>query len=119
MTTWNICSFLILSLVVPWKSSSFRMFRRLTGSGMRPRLRIAMVEFNTFVRVSSSFKAPCSLESDNSKLSLGDYMRLPVEQYVCIKMPLDATLARADDSRFYLTVPPGIVCVSNQPFDDI
>lgn len=42
-----------------------------------------------------------SVESDG-QVSLSDYMRLPVDQYVCIRMPLDATLTRhpSDDNRF-------------------
>lgn len=63
--------------------------------------------FNTFVKVSSSFKAPCQFEADKD-VSLTDYMKLPVEQYVCIKMPLDATLERVDQTLFALTVPPGL-----------
>lgn len=61
--------------------------------------------YDTTVKCSSSFEAKCSLVCD-SGVSLSDYMRLPVDQYVCIKMPLDATLTRIDDIRFDLTVPP-------------
>ena len=39
-------------------------------------------------------------------VSLSDYMRLPVDQYVCIKMPLDATLTRVEGNLFRLIVPP-------------
>lgn len=49
--------------------------------------------FDTHVEVDSSFESPCSLLSDEG-IALTDYMKLPVDQYVCIKMPLDATLER-------------------------
>ena len=55
--------------------------------------------FNTFVNVNSKYEAKCALVTDNSGKSLSDYMKLPVEQYVCIKMPLDATLERVGSSR--------------------
>eukprot|EP00597_Dinobryon_sp_UTEXLB2267_P008733 CAMPEP_0170093358 /NCGR_PEP_ID=MMETSP0019_2-20121128/26461_1 /TAXON_ID=98059 /ORGANISM="Dinobryon sp., Strain UTEXLB2267" /LENGTH=657 /DNA_ID=CAMNT_0010314179 /DNA_START=131 /DNA_END=2104 /DNA_ORIENTATION=+ len=81
------------------------------------------MEFDTFVEVASSFEAKCnpvapvpidSVNEMGEPLSLSDYMRLPVDQYVCIKMPLDAVLERdsslignSDSSnRFILTVPP-------------
>jgi hypothetical protein len=62
--------------------------------------------FDTFVRARSRFEAQCSVISDKDNLSLSDYMKLPVEQYVCIKMPLDATLERISGTLFDLTVPP-------------
>lgn len=61
--------------------------------------------YNTFVTVDSTFETPCSLVADNG-VSLSDYMQLPVEQYVCIKMPLDATLERMEGTKFNMTVPP-------------
>eukprot|EP01031_Cornospumella_fuschlensis_P039080 gene39080-47545_t len=57
------------------------------------------------VDVRSKFEAKCSLEAD-AGVSLSDYMRLPVEQYVCIQMPLNASLERLGGSLFNLTVPP-------------
>lgn len=87
--------------------------------------------FDTFVKVSSSYEARCTSSCPippdaknihDQVLSLSDYMRLPVDQYVCIKMPLDAVLERdrsdpsqfSSDSklpsnRFVLTVPPGTI----------
>ena len=64
--------------------------------------------YNTFVRVSSDFEVDCKMDADNG-VSLTDYMRLPVDQYVCIDMPLNATLQRmgsSDSTVFNLTVPP-------------
>ncbi len=62
------------------------------------------------VKVNSLYECPCALNHD-TEVSLQDYMRLPVDQYVCIKMPLDATLTRVENSkvenRFDLVVPPG------------
>jgi hypothetical protein len=69
---------------------------------MHSTLRMA---FDTIVEVASSYESKCSLNADKG-LGLTNYMQLPVEQYVCIKMPLDATLARVDGNRFNLTVPP-------------
>ena len=63
------------------------------------------VAYNTFVTVDSTFETPCSLIADEG-VSLSDYMQLPVDQYVCIKMPLDATLERIDGAKFNMTVPP-------------
>ena len=61
--------------------------------------------YDVLVNVQTSFSADCSLTHDEGA-SLDDYMRLPVDQYVCIRMPLDATLERVAGSRFNLTVPP-------------
>lgn len=67
--------------------------------------RALRMAYNTFVTVDSTFETPCSLVADNG-VSLSDYMQLPVEQYVCIKMPLDATLERMEGTKFNMTVPP-------------
>jgi len=64
-----------------------------------------MSAYDTIIDVKSSFESTCSNLRD-SDVSLNDYMQLPVEQYVCIKMPLDATLERMHDTTFNLTVPP-------------
>ena len=64
-----------------------------------------MSGYDTIIDVKSSFESTCSNLRD-SDVSLNDYMQLPVEQYVCIKMPLDATLERMHDTIFNLTVPP-------------
>lgn len=61
--------------------------------------------FNTFVNVNSQFEAKTATENDPG-VSLTDYMRLPVDQYVCIRMPLDSQLDRLDGNNFLLTVPP-------------
>jgi hypothetical protein len=53
----------------------------------------SLYAYNTNIEVGSNFEAPCSLLSDEG-ITLTDYMKLPVDQYVCIKMPLDATLVR-------------------------
>lgn len=63
------------------------------------------VVYNTFIEVASNFETSCSLLADEG-ISLSDYMQLPVDQYVCIKMPLDATLERVEGSKFNMTVPP-------------
>lgn len=63
------------------------------------------VVYNTFIEVDSKFETACSLLADEG-VSLSDYMKLPVDQYVCIKMPLDATLERVEGSQFNMTVPP-------------
>ena len=63
--------------------------------------------FNTFVNVNSEFTAKTQLNHDKG-YSLCNYMRLPVDQYVCIKMPLDSTLERMAGTigDFELKVPP-------------
>ena len=63
--------------------------------------------YDTIVKVDSNHEAKCSLRHDKG-FSLNNYMKLPVEQYVCIKMPLDASLERTSGSAdmFNLTVPP-------------
>eukprot|EP01039_Chlorochromonas_danica_P006969 gene6969-7710_t len=69
-----------------------------------PRSALSM-KFDTIVKVKSKFEAKCNLESDPG-ISLTDYMQLPVDQYVCLEMPLNATLSRIGGSKFNLTVPP-------------
>ena len=61
--------------------------------------------YDTIVTVHSHHQHRCTTQC-NPGISLNDYMQLPVEQYVCIKMPLDAHLERVDTSRFVLTIPP-------------
>jgi hypothetical protein len=61
--------------------------------------------YDTKLSVSSTFSTPCSMAADEG-ITLSSYMQLPVDQYVCIKMPLDATLERLEGSRFNMTVPP-------------
>ena len=61
--------------------------------------------YDVIVDVQTSFTAQCSLSHDPGA-SLSDYMQLPVDQYVCIRMPLDANLDRIGGNRFNLTVPP-------------
>lgn len=61
--------------------------------------------FDVLIDVSSQFETPCSMLHD-SDVSLSSYMQLPVDQYVCIKMPLNATLERMHTTIFNLTVPP-------------
>jgi hypothetical protein len=75
-----------------------REYARFTGQ-------LKMAGFDTIIDVSSTYETDCSPVRDSS-VSLDDYMQLPVEQYVCIKMPLDATLERMHTTVFNLTVPP-------------
>eukprot|EP01031_Cornospumella_fuschlensis_P031806 gene31806-38449_t len=83
------------------------VLRRLHSSATRapPRSGGLRMGFDVEVDVRSKFEAKCSLEAD-AGVSLSDYMRLPVEQYVCIQMPLNASLERLGGSLFNLTVPP-------------
>ncbi len=86
----------------PWGTSvTSASSKRLTSSS----LSMSAKNYNTFVRVKSNFEAQTSMENDQG-FGLKEYMRLPVEQYVCIKMPLDADLTREKDDLFVLTVPP-------------
>jgi hypothetical protein len=61
--------------------------------------------YNTYINVESSFEAKCNTRADEG-VSLNDYMKLPVDQYICIQMPLNATLERLQNNQFNLTVPP-------------
>lgn len=61
--------------------------------------------YDTIVTVHAYHERKCTSEC-NPEVSLTDYMRLPVEQYVCIQMPLNAHLERLDISLFVLTIPP-------------
>lgn len=79
-------------------------FRTMSNLRLKKLITLKMA-YNTFVTVDSQFETPCSLVADEN-ISLSDYMRLPVDQYVCIKMPLDATLERMEGSKFNMTVPP-------------
>ena len=79
-------------------------FSFMTGRSLRNNRALKMA-YNTFVTVDSKFETACSLAADEG-ISLSDYMQLPVDQYVCIKMPLDATLERMEGSKFNMTVPP-------------
>lgn len=62
--------------------------------------------FDTFVKVETNFETKCGVESHDPGCTLTDYMRLPVEQYVCIQMPLNASLERMSNNQFNMTVPP-------------
>ena len=80
--------------------SSYRPFNKLIGrssssltSSSSSSSSSSLYAYNTNIEVDSNFEAPCSLLSDDG-ITLTDYMKLPVDQYVCIKMPLDATLVR-------------------------
>lgn len=90
-------------LMAPWVLE-ISSFSPLTRSAFRIKSALK-VAYNTFVTVDSTFETPCSLIADEG-VSLSDYMKLPVDQYVCIKMPLDATLERIDGAKFNMTVPP-------------
>jgi len=92
--------YVVQSLLLPASHgcSPRRATRRSALHGLR-------MGFDTVVRVSSRYEAPCAMACDGG-VSLTDYMRLPVDQYVCIRMPLDATLERVSGTRFNMTVPP-------------
>ncbi len=102
--TWLIpLSFLIALLYIPLIHSFSS--NTLTTSFQQRRTKQWMMAFDTFVKVSSSYEAPCTLQADPG-ISLTQYMQLPVEQYVCIQMPLNATLERIQGNLFRLIVPP-------------
>ena len=61
---------------------------------------------DVIIDVKSEFETEAVLKTDGSGVSLDDYMKLPVEQYVCIEMPLNSTLERIEGTLFNLTVPP-------------
>ncbi len=69
-------------------------------------LKMAVGANDVIIDVKSEFQTNAILKTDGSGVSLSDYMKLPVEQYVCIKMPLNSTLERLEGSLFNLTVPP-------------
>ena len=73
--------------------------RRPTASAVLLQMAKSSRAFNTFVNVDSNYEANCALVTDNSGKSLSDYMKLPVEQYVCLEMPLGAKLERVGSSR--------------------
>lgn len=58
----------------------------------------------TYLSADSSFEARCTSASDEN-VSLSEYMRLPVEQYACLKMPLNASLKRINNRQFKLVIP--------------
>lgn len=101
---WLVGLMMVVSLLyLPMMHSFSSMTQRVTSKSLR-RTRLLMA-FDTFVKVSSSFEAPCTTRSDPD-ISLTHYMQLPVEQYVCIQMPLNATLERVQGNLFRLVVPP-------------
>lgn len=59
----------------------------------------------TYIQVASRREQRVSNSMDEG-VSLTNYMRLPIEQYVCVDMPLAAKLERIQGNRFSLTVPP-------------
>ena len=74
-------------------------------SSPTPLRRSSLAAYTTFIRVNTRHQRRCPDRVDRT-VSLSDYMRLPVEQYVCIEMPLHAHLARLNSNLFQLTVPP-------------
>mmetsp|Transcript_2682 Transcript_2682/g.2805 ORF Transcript_2682/g.2805 Transcript_2682/m.2805 type:complete len:270 (-) Transcript_2682:200-1009(-) len=85
--------------------------------------------FNRIVSVNSRNEAKCGLNTDEIDTSLTTYMRLPVAQYACVKMPLGATLARVGNSDefvlevptvqfFHLTCQPTVYCTVTAAADD-
>jgi len=99
----EFCLLLLLLGAAVQSATSFQ-FKRQTSASRLTRRSMSMTK-DTVIDVSSSFEHECSLVRDH-EVSLDDYMQLPVEQYVCIKMPLDATLERMHTTIFNLTVPP-------------
>lgn len=64
---------------------------------------------DTQVRVSGSAVTPVDVPThvDLDSNTLTEYMRLPVEQYALVPMPLNATLSRIpSNNKFELRVPP-------------
>lgn len=85
--------------------------------------------FNRIVSVNSRNEAKCGFNTDETDISLTTYMRLPVAQYACVKMPLGATLARVGNTdEFVLEVPtvqffhlicqPTVYCTVTAAADD-
>ena len=133
----NVISFLFYAMYFVCPIISFDAYNGGTRPTLRKRYQCQYpcrsylgMAFDTFVTVSSSYEARCTSSNpippdakniQGQVLSLSDYMRLPVDQYVCIKMPLDAVLERdrsdsqlstdsnLESNRFILTVPPGLV----------
>ena len=105
--TINLDQYVLLCMMLLIISNTVRCFQikrqpfKRWSAGNRA---LAMAK-DTIIDVSSNFEHDCSLIRDY-EVSLDDYMQLPVEQYVCIKMPLDATLERMHTTVFNLTVPP-------------
>ena len=63
-------------------------------------------KFNTIVSVKSRNDIRSIYNAADPSVSLTNYMKLPVEQYALIKMPLGATLTKVKDSdEFKLEVP--------------
>jgi Protein of unknown function (DUF1997) len=63
-------------------------------------------KFDTIVSVKSKNAVTGIYKADDPSLSLTNYMKLPVEQYAVIKLPLGATLSKTKDSdEFKLEVP--------------
>lgn len=106
MTTSHVLHVLLymLLLVISNTVQSFHMKRQHIKRWSVGKQAFGMAK-DTVIDVSSNFEQTCSLVRDK-EVSLDDYMQLPVEQYVCIKMPLDATLERMHTTVFNLTVPP-------------
>lgn len=72
---------------------------------MGPKMSGTSRNFDTIVKASSKYKTETVFQHDMGA-SLTSYMRLPVDQYVCIDMPLNSTLRRTENEEFELVVPP-------------
>ena len=81
--------------------------RRHVSSPFTSRLHMKTVPspYSTLIRVNTCHHSQC-IEHVDRNISLSDYMRLPVDQYVCIDMPMQAKLQRLERASFQLTVPP-------------
>lgn len=115
-----IAFFLLLTLLKGWslrQSTTQNLASRpasnravhgglLHTRGKQNALKMAIGANDVIIDVKSEFQTDAVLKTDGSGVSLSDYMKLPVEQYVCIQMPLNSTLERLEGTLFNLTVPP-------------
>ena len=71
-------------------------------------LAVAPRTFDAHIRLSRSIEQPVSSRPGHT---LTEYMRLPVEQYCNIPLPMQGRLVRtAADNEFALSVPPISTC---------
>jgi len=74
------------------------------GAGPEEREVQRLKRSTAFIAVTSRTSESVNRKSDEG-VSLTQYMRLPVTQYVCVKIPLSATLERVRGNEFLLAVP--------------
>lgn len=74
--------------------------------------------YDAFIRISRTAVQPVSSARADHGFGLADYMRLPVDQYCNIQLPLQGSLARtAAPDEFALVVPPLRFGVPGLPLD--